>query len=120
MREEAQRRAQIQHDEQQRQAALEAQREAVRKQLEDGVEAMYQEAMSLYKQESYSAAADRFKDVLDILPGYKRAAQYMDDSRQKSLTVNTQAVVESKPAAAPVSHQDSVSKALDLLDPNVK
>jgi len=105
IREEQQRREELERQERQRQAQLEAQRQAVRKELEDGVEAMYQEALSLYKQGEYTAAADRFKDVQDILPGYKRSGQYMDEAREKSLEV--------KP-------QDNVSKALDLFDPNAK
>ena len=86
--------------ERQRQDQLEARREAIRKQLEDGLEAMYQEALRLYKRGDYTAAADKFKDVRDIIPGYKRSEQYMDEARQKSLTVNLQVV----------------SKALDLFD----
>ena len=84
----------------QRQDELQARREAVRKQLEDGVEAMYQEALRVYQHGDYAAAADKFKDVRDIIPGYKRSEQYMDEARQKSLTVNLQVV----------------SKALDLFD----
>ena len=84
----------------QRQDQLEARREAIRKQLEDGVEAMYQEALRVYQKGDYAAAADKFKDVRDIIPGYKRSEQYMDEARQKSLTVNLQVV----------------SKVLDLFD----
>ncbi len=123
LREEAQRRQELEAQERQRQAQLEAQREAVRKELEDGVEGMYQEALSLYKQGDYAAAADKFKDVQDIFPGYKNSAQYMDEARRKSLTVNSRPVsipVASNPPSTPVSHDDSVSKALDLFDPNAK
>ena len=88
-------------------AQLEARREAIRKQLEDGIEAMYQEALSLYKRGDYTAAADKFKDVQDIIPGYKRSEQYMDEARQKSLAV---------PAPPSASRQNDVSKALDLVD----
>ena len=102
IREETQRRQELERQERQRQAQLEAQREAVRKQLEDGVEAMYQEALSLYKQGDYTAAADRFKDVQDILPGYKHSEQYMDEARQKSLTVKPQAVICSRSQSAAV------------------
>ncbi len=103
---------------------LEARRKAVRKQLEDGVEAMYQEALSLYKQGHYTAAVDKFKDVQDILPGYKRAGQYMDEARQKSLTVTPQPVITPGASAVPssslVSREDSVSKVLDLFESNKK
>jgi TolA-binding protein len=74
--------------ERQRLAPLEVRRKAVRKQLEDGLEAMYQEALSSYKQGDYAEAADKFKDIQDIFPGYKRARQYIDEARLKSLTVN--------------------------------
>ena len=72
---------------------------------------MYQEALSLYKRGDYTAAADKFKDVRDIIPGYKRSEQYMDEARQKSLTVNLQ---------RECSRQDAVSKVLDLFDLNAK
>ncbi len=104
----ADRRQRIQ--ERQRPSSLEARREAVRKQLEDGVEAMYQEALSSYKQGDYMAAAEKFKDVQDILSGYQSAGQYMDEALLKSLV----------PASPSVSRQDAVSKALDLLDPNAQ
>jgi len=125
IRQEAQHREELEQEERQRQAQLQAQREAVRKQLEDGVEAMYQDALSLYNQGEYTAAADRFKDVQDILPGYKRAEQYMNEARQKSLNVKPQAVTIAAPSASagsstPVSRQDDVTKALDLFDPNAK
>jgi len=94
------------------QAQLESRRAIVRKQLEDGVEAMYQEALSLYKQGDYTDAANRFKDVQDIIPGYKSSGQYMDDARSKSIA--------EVPASPSVSHQDVVSKTLDLFDPNTK
>ena len=121
MRDEARRREELERQERQRQAQLEAQRIAVRRQLEDGVETMYQDALSLYHQGEYTAAADRFRDVQDILPGYKRSEQYMDEARQKSLTVKPQeAVASTAPPSPPVSHQDNISKALDLFDPNAK
>jgi TolA-binding protein len=77
---------------------LSVRKDAIRKELEDGVDAMYQEALRLYKQGQYTQAADKFKDVQDIIPNYKSSGQYIDASRQKA----------------------TVSKALDLLDPNVK
>jgi len=120
--EEAKRRQELERQERQHQAQLEAQREAVRKQLEDGIEAMYQKALSLYQQGEYTAAADKFKDVQGILPGYKRSGQYMDEARQKSLNpqpVNTPKASE-VPASPSVSRQDSISKALDLFDLNAK
>lgn len=113
---------------------LEAMREIVRQQLEDGVEAMYQQALSLYNQGDYAVAADGFKYVQDIFPGYKRSKQYMDEARQKSLAVKPQAVthdasegstdVPTTPAvasaSASVSRQDNVFKALDSFDPNAR
>jgi hypothetical protein len=124
-RQEAKHNQELQRQERQRQAQLEARREAVRRQLEDGVEDMYQEALGLYKKGNYTAAADKFKDVQDIIPGYKRAAEYMDKARLKPSTVNPQAVNISSDtsvmhASPSVSRQDDVSKALDLFDPNVK
>ena len=71
--------------ERQRLAPLEARRKALLKQLEDGVEVMYQEALSSYQQGDYATAADKFKDIQDIFPGYKRAQQYRNEARLKSL-----------------------------------
>jgi len=125
-REEQEHQQEVQRQEQQRQAELEAQREAVRKQLEDGVEQMYQSALSLYNQGQYSQAADRFKDIQDIIPGYKKSSQYMDDARQKAIAASSAPVdqptpsVSSSDSSTPVSHDQSVSKALDLFDPNAK
>jgi len=107
---------QVREQARQSQAQLEARREAVRKQLEDGVEAMYQKAMSLYQQGNYTAAADKFKDVQDILPGYKRSEQYMGEARRKSF--NPPPVIT--PVSPSVSRQNSVSQALDLFDSNVQ
>jgi hypothetical protein len=135
IRQEDQRRQGLQRQERERQAQLEARRLALRKRLEEGVEAMYQEALGLYKQGEYTAAADRFKDVQDIIPGYKRSGKYMDEARVKSLGRNLQEVpasdmsLDSKnhPVSSAggvgsksVSNQDNVSKALDLFDPNAK
>ncbi len=99
-------------------AALEARREVVRKQLEEGVEAMYQEALSLYEKGDYKAAADKFKDVQDIIPGYKNTGQYMEEARLKSMTVNKSWTAN--PPSPSVSHQDAVSKTLDLFEANVQ
>lgn len=96
--------------ERQRQAHLQTQRESIRKQFIKGVQDMYQEALSLYKQGDYATAADRFKDVQDIFPGFKNSKHYMDEARQKSL--KTQAVI------SPTKSKANVSKALDLFDPN--
>jgi len=98
--------------ERQQQAQLETRREAVRKQLDDGVEAMYQDALSLYQQGNYLAAAERFKDVSDIIPGYKRSEEYMTEARHKYMDVKSQAV--SAPGTS------NVSQALDIFDPNAK
>ena len=94
-------------EEPQSQSQLNMRKDALHKQLEDGVDAMYQEALRLYKQGQYTQAADKFKDVQDIIPNYKSTGQYIDESRQKA-------------QSAPVTHQTAVSKALDLFDPNVK
>ena len=100
-----------QYQKQQYRASLEGQREIVRKELENGAEIMYQEALNLYKQRHYTAAADRFQDVQEILPGYKRTGEYLDDARSKALNVPVR-------SSSPVSRQESISKALDLFEPN--
>ena len=128
LREQEKRRQDLYAQERERQSQLESQREEVRKQLEIGVEEMYKEALSLYNQGDYSQAADRFKDVQDIIPGYKRSSQFMDEARMKTMTTQPQAPIASNEnqaspngtAPTSVSHQDDVSKALDLFDPNAK
>ncbi len=104
----------------QRQAQLEARREAVRKRFLDGVEGMYQDALKLYKQGKYSAAANGFKVLQDIFPGYKRTEEYLDKVRLKSLNANASATPITTPGTSVLSHQDIVSKALDLFDSDVK
>lgn len=131
VREATKRKAELQRQEREREAKLNAQREALRKQLEDGVNVMYQEALRLYKQGKYTAAAQRFKDIQDILPGYKRASQYMDEARLKAETAlksQAQGIPDtsvlpgtSNPpsASSSATRQDTISKTLDLFDPNV-
>ena len=99
---------------------LSAKQEKIRKQLEDGVEAMYQEAVSLYNQGRYVTAAEKFKDVQDIIPGYKRAGQYIDEARRKSQTMVLTGTPNSPSVFSSTNRQDAVSKALDLFDPDVK
>jgi TolA-binding protein len=111
-----------QEDQQQdlkREAELKARREVVRRQLEKGVEVIYQNAVKLYKQGKFALAADRFRDVQDILPGYKRTAQYLDEARTKSGEI-TSAPMEPVQDTSSVSRQASISKALDLFEANVK
>ena len=97
---------------------------------------MYKEALNLYKHGNYTAAVDKFKDIQDIIPGYKHAEQYMNEARQKSLTQDPQQAVVTPaaseapanvtaapvqvPSTSSVSREDTVSKALDLFDTNVK
>ncbi len=114
---------------------LEARRKAVRKELEDGVEMMYKQALSLYDQGNFTAAADKFKDIEDVLPGYKRTQEFMHKARQRTadqgpppnalpVSSHVAAAVPAAPVAAaassPVSRQDAISKTLDLFDSNVK
>ena len=77
-----------------------------------------------YQQGEFTAAAERFKDVQDILPGYKHSEQYMDEARQKSLNVNSQTVISSEASEnTPVLTgipSGQCSKALDLFDTNAK
>jgi len=102
------------------QPPLNAQREVIRKQLEDGVEGMYQEAVRLYNQGQYPAAAEKFKDVEDIIPGYKRAGQYRQEASLKSRSMILTGTPNSPSVFSSTNRQDAVSKALDLFDPDVK
>ena len=103
LRQEAQHQQALEDQERRQEAQLNVRRQALRTQIEEGVEAMYQQALSLYKQGDYAAAAGGFKDLLDLFPGYKDSEQYLREALQKS----------SKP-------QDNVSRALDLFSPDAK
>jgi len=86
---------------------LEAERAVLRKQLEDGVEAIYQEAMGLYKAGKYAEAGEKFNDVQDIIPDYKQAKDLMNKSMQQ-------------PPLHGVSRNKSVENALDRFESNVR
>lgn len=96
----------------QMQKKLEAERAVLRKQLEDGVEALYQEAIVLYKAGKYIDAIERFNDVQDIIPDYKQSKDLMKKAIQFSVKPQ-----ENIPG---VSRNKAVKNALDRFEPNVR
>lgn len=55
-----------------------AERDAVRKKFENGLSKMYNDAISDYKNRRYKQARDKFSDIQDISPDYKRSRVYLD------------------------------------------
>ncbi|MBP9854741.1 MAG: hypothetical protein KBD53_07735 [Candidatus Omnitrophica bacterium] len=49
------------------------------------VEETYQEALELFKYERFSAAKAKFTTVEELSPGYKEAAAYIEESKQKMI-----------------------------------
>ncbi|MBI3314621.1 MAG: hypothetical protein HYZ86_01590 [Candidatus Omnitrophica bacterium] len=100
---------------------LEAERAVLRKQLEDRVEAIYQEAVGLYKAGKYTEAGKKFNDVQDIIPDYKRSKDLMKKSIQ--LSVKSQKnipVAVPQPVLHGVSRNKAVEGALDRFESNVR
>ena len=82
-----------------RQQKLENERQAIRQQLESGVETMYAEALKLYKSGNYQAAATRFSDIQDLIPNYKNTDQYLKALKEPS-------TAKSKPVIAEISTKE--------------
>jgi hypothetical protein len=97
-----------------RQEKLQDERKAVRQQLENGVESMYDEAIKLYKSGDYTTAATRFSDVQDLMPNYKNSTQYLKKIQVRK-PIASSTVVASPKTTAP-SRDDQVSKTLDMFD----
>jgi len=98
---------------------LEAERAVLRKQLEDGVEVIYQEAIVLYKAGKYIDAIQRFNDVQDIIPDYKQSKDLMKKSIQ--LSVKPQGDFPAPvPQPVGVSRDKAVKNALDRFESNVR
>ena len=105
----------------QMQKKLEAERAVIRKQLEDGVEALYQEAIVLYKAGKYIDAIERFNDVQDIIPDYKQSKDLMKKAIQFSVKPQENiSVAVPQPALQGVSRNKAVKNALDHFEPNVR
>jgi TolA-binding protein len=111
--------------------------ETMRKQFESGVEVMYSEALSYYKSRMYKEARDKFADVEDLLPNYKKTRSYLQRSDKEILNAQKRNSKESEqrrlqslasvkpppaaittplPAAAPIPKKDAVSDALDTFE----
>ena len=83
-----------------------------------GVDVMYQEGMRLYKAGDYESAANKFQDVEDVLPDYKKTHDLMTKARQQ---IRTPVAVPSKrpssSASPSPSREEAIKKSLDLFDP---
>ena len=56
---------------------LEDQRRAIRRDLESGVERMYQDALSLYQRDLFEQARVAFQEVNAVINGYKKTQDYL-------------------------------------------
>jgi hypothetical protein len=96
---------------------------------------MYAEALGYYRKHAYKEARDRFTDIEDIAPDYKRTRTYLrrideeilkeqkrleqvrEDRRHNAIQKSDMPRIEKAspliPAEAPVNRQDAVSSALD-------
>jgi tetratricopeptide (TPR) repeat protein len=110
-------------------------KDTVQKKFDNGLAKMYAEALGYYKNHSYKEARDRFTDIEDIAPDYKRTHTYLgrieeeilkeqkrheqvredrhNNVIQKIDTPRIQKVNPVVPAEAPVNRQNAVSSALD-------
>ncbi len=112
-----------------RQQNLENERKAIRQQLANGVEDMYAQAVKLYKSGHYPAAAQKFSDVADLMPNYKKTDDYLnklkvkiDQLAQNSLVMKknlSSTAVDSSKVSTP-DRKDQVAKTLDLFDSTSK
>ncbi|MBI4309004.1 MAG: hypothetical protein HY591_01590 [Candidatus Omnitrophica bacterium] len=102
--------AKAEREAQERRKKLEAERQAIRQKLVEGVKAMYQEAMRLYKAGNYTASGAKFQDIEDILPDYKHARSYIQKSRQRQ-SIKPPAAPPALPLAEAVAPQTAVSSA---------
>ncbi|MBL8014410.1 MAG: hypothetical protein JNN05_11240, partial [Candidatus Omnitrophica bacterium] len=114
-----------------------AEREADRRKFEDGLARMYSEAMGYYHKRMYKEARDRFNDVEDISPDYKKTRAYIakvhteiinEQKRRETVRESERANPPQKTADVPAQHEepalvssppsgenrtDAVSQALD-------
>ena len=130
----------LDEDARQRQQRLEAERKAIQQKLGEGVKVMYKDALRLFKQGEYKAAAVKFQDIEDIMPNYKQVRTYLEKAKAKTppaAKVEVEAEAAPEPANAPpppppapvVSQQEivpanppssrdrDIQKTLDLFDP---
>ncbi len=63
---------------------LEEQRQAIRKDFEEGVDRLYQEAVDLYKKRSYDDSLQSFTEVDGLIKGYKKTGKYLKDLERLS------------------------------------
>ena len=60
-------------------------KEAVRRKFENGLAKMYAEALMYYRKHMYKEARERFTDVEDISPNYKRTKTYLERIQEEIL-----------------------------------
>lgn len=96
---------------------LGSEQQAVRQELVNGVEAIYQEAVNLYKSGNYQAALKRFSYVQNLIPNYKDTDIFL--KKFQNFSTPPAAPHLEKATTAP-SRAEEVSKTLDLFDPNTQ
>jgi TolA-binding protein len=130
---------QMDREAKERQKEMEAERRIARNRLTEAAETSYKDAMRLYKQGKYAAAAAKFQDIEDIVPDYKQTRTLMEKSKrapveqpkvQEPAPIVAEVPAYSpapkvKPAAAQTENTNgsstrssSIQKTMDLFDPN--
>jgi hypothetical protein len=74
---------------------LEDQRRAIRKDLESGVERMYQDALSLYQRDLLEQARVAFQEVDAVISGYKKTRDYLTRIDSKLKTASPSGLIKS-------------------------
>jgi hypothetical protein len=110
-------------------------KDVIRRKFDNGLAKMYAEALSYYRNHKYIEARDRFTDIEEISPDYKRTHAYLgrieeenrkgqkrheevrEDKQHNAIrkidTPRIQQVNSLTPATAPIDRQDAVASALD-------
>ncbi|NTV28555.1 MAG: hypothetical protein HGA80_00545, partial [Candidatus Omnitrophica bacterium] len=86
--------------------ALQQQREAIRRDFEDGVERLYTDAVDLFKKRLYEEARQEFLQVADMIQGYKKTDYYLGQI-SRVLKVDSQNLASQAPNPIPHSSQTS-------------
>jgi TolA-binding protein len=61
---------------------LEEQRSSIRKEFEEGVDRLYNEAIGLFKKKMYDEARQDFEQVDELIKDYKKTAQYLKETER--------------------------------------
>lgn len=92
---------------------LQAERRAAQVKLNKAAEAMYAQAARLYKRGFFAEAEAKFKDIEDILPGYKQTRDYIRKAQWQARTQKPRPKPAPRPEPKVEPKDEAVQKALD-------